>query len=240
MNIKKSVLFITAAAIIIISCFGLAACKKRDAEIAVSAVIVDGSVKDTFDVDESFCYDTAKLSVTFKDGSVKEIPVDSSMLTEFDTSTTGLKTLTVAYGGITVNAEYEVVYLNYPSREIVTKARLKVNQSAYPTGIGREIVLSQGKDCGFRAVYFTVKGSGYLCDKSLNTLDISTDFNVTATSYFVDAKTIKIIIASKNGFADGTVAVINFAGVTNAEVSLTEIVVSDGKKDYYLPDAKGV
>ena len=63
---------------------------------------------------------------------------------------------------------------------------------------------------------------------------------MTATSYFVDAKTIKIIIASKNGFADGTVAVINFAGVTNAEVSLTEIVVSDGTKDYYLPDTKGV
>lgn len=237
---KKLVLLLTVVVIITVSCFGLAACKNKDAEIAVSAVIVDGSVKDTFDVDESFCYDTAKLSVTFKDGSVKEIPVDSSMLTEFDTSTTGLKTLTVTYGGITVNAEYEVVYLNYPSREIATKARLKVNQSAYPTGIGREIVLSQGKDCGFRAVYFTVKGSDYLCDKSLNTLDISTKYNVTVTPYFVDTKTIKFIIVSKTDFDDGNIAVINFAGVTNAEIILSEIVVSDGTKDYYLPDVKGV
>ena len=237
---KKLVLLLTVVAIITVSCFGLAACKNKDAEIAVSAVIADGSVKETFDVDEEFCFDTAKLSVTFKDGSVKEIAVDSGMLTEFDTSTTGLKTLTITYGGIVLNAEYEVVYLNYPSREIVTKARLKVNQSAYPTGIGREIVLSQGEEGGFRAVYFTVKGSDYLCDKSLNTLDISTKYNVTVTSYFVDTKTIKIIIMSKKGFADGTVAIINFAGVTNAEIILSEIVVSDGTRDYYLPDVKGV
>lgn len=240
MNMKKSVLILTAVVIIVISCFGLAACKNRDAEIAVSAVIVDGSVKETFDVDEEFCFDTAKLSVTFKDGSVREIAVDDTMLTEFDTSTTGLKTLTITYGGIVLNAEYEVVYLNYPSREIVTKARLNVNQSAYPTGIGREIVLSQGEESGFCAVYFTVKGSDFLCDKSLNTLDISTKYNVTATPYFVDTKTIKFIIVSKTDFADGNIAVINFAGVTNAEVSLTEIVVSDGTKDYYLPDTKGV
>ncbi len=237
---KKSVLLLTAVVITVISCFGLAACKNKDAEIAVSAVIADGSVKETFDVDEEFCFDTAKLNVTFKDGSVKEVAVESSMLTGFDTSTTGLKTLTVTYGEIVLNAEYEVVYLNYPSREIVTKARVSVNQSAYPTGIGREIVLSQGEDCGFRAVYFTVKGNGDLCDKSLNTLDISTNLGVTVTSYFVDTKTIKFIIVSKTGFVDGSIAVINFAGVTNAEVSLTEIVVSDGTRDYYLPDTKRI
>lgn len=240
MNMKKLVCFLTAVAILVISCFGLAACKDKDADIAVSAVIVDGSIKDVFDVDESFCFDTAKLNVTFKDGSVKEIAVDSNMLTGFDTSTTGLKTLTVTYGEITLNAEYEVVYLNYPSREIVTEARLSVNQSAYPTGIGREIVLSAGEESGFRAVYFTVKGNGDLCDKSLNTLDISTKFNVTVTSYFVDTKTLKFIITSKTDFADGSIAVINFAGVTNAEIILTEIVVSDGTRDYYLPDTKGV
>lgn len=235
---KKVVLFIIAIAVVTVSCFGLVGCKNNKAETVVSAVIVEGSVKDTFDVDEDFCYDSAKLNVAFGDGSVKEIAVDSGMVTGFDTSTTGRKTLTITYGGIAVYAEYEVVYLNYPSREIVTTARLNVNQSVYPTGIGREIVLSGGEENGFRAVLFTVKGNVDLCDGSLNTLDISTTFAVT--SYFVDAKTIKFIFASKTGFADGSIAVINFAGVTNAEIYLTETVISDGKSDYYLPDTKGV
>lgn len=63
-------------------------------------------LKNNFFVDDSFVI--GKLKVTYNDESEKTIDLTADLVTNFDTSTAGDKTLVVSYGGLTINYNYTV------------------------------------------------------------------------------------------------------------------------------------
>ena len=63
-------------------------------------------LKNNFFVDDSFVI--GKLKVTYNDESEKTIDLTADLVTNFDTSTAGDKTLIVSYGGLTINYNYTV------------------------------------------------------------------------------------------------------------------------------------
>lgn len=220
--------------ILLTVCFFATACQKN---LPTSAEIVDSSIKYTFDVDEEFCFDTAKIKVFSR--NEKEYSVTQEMLSGFDTRTTGRKKLTVTYGEFVMEREYEVVCADFPSRVISTTARITVEQAEYPTGIGRRIYLNIGDLSKVDGVYFTVKCDKEVFNANLNTLDIFGTWDVR-TSY-VNSKTVKIVLYKNQGTTDSCeLAVINFVGIKSAEISLSDILISDGITENYLPNTKGV
>ena len=222
--------------VLILAAVFLFGCTKTQSEVT-KIYVKDGSIKYTFDIDEDFCYGDGILVVGYADG-VREVVITSDMIDNFDTVTTGKRTLNISYGGKTTTFDYEVVYSKYPSKKIKTDARLTINQTEYPTGIGRSVSVRTGSLQNINAIYFTVKGNAKLCD-SLSTVDVQSEWEIK--KYFVNASCVKIIAYSKEGISgSGEVATINFAGVKNAEIVLSEITVSDGKEDWYLPDTGGV
>lgn len=214
-----------------------AACTDNPTVNIVSFSLDETTANLTFDVDEQFCYDAATIKAVFSDGTEKAVPVTADMVVGFDSTTTGTKSLTISYKGIERDYVYEVVYKKYPSREIVTAARIELKQVPYATGIGREVLLTEGLS-GVRGISFCIKSDSDLSDSKLNTLDIAGDWEINAQ--YVGAGEIRLVLYRTEGFSSGSIATINFAGVTNAEIRLTDIVLSDGKTDTYLPDTQGV
>lgn len=221
--------------ILLTVCFFATACQKNE---PTSAEIVDSSVKYTFDVDEEFCFNTAKIKVIHPRAE-REYSVTREMLSGFDTRTTGTKKFTVTYGEFVMEREYEVVCADFPSRVISTTARITVEQAEYPTGIGRRIYLDIGDLSKVDGVYFTVKCDKEVFNANLNTLDVFGSWDVRTS--FVNSKTVKIVLYKNQGTTGSCeLAVINFVGVKSAEISLSDILVSDGITENYLPNTKGV
>ncbi len=229
---KKAAAFI----LIFLFLFGLCACTDKGEIQSVS--VADGSIKETFDVDEEFCYGDALIEVKYSKGKSETIAVTSDMVKNFDTTRTGRYTMTISYGGKEIPVEYEVIFSAFPSREIVTDARLTLSQREYPTGIGRAVSVSAGTLEKINAVTFTLKGSVNICNSSLTTVAVQTHW--TVKTFYLNQKTVKFLFYKEGGSTGGDIAVINFAGAQNAEISLSDAEVSDGRNDYYLPDVKGV
>ncbi len=229
---KKLFLF----AIISILLLSVTAC--QDTVTVTDIRIKEGSIKYTFDVDESFCYDTAIVETVYSDGTITEDRIDSSSLSRFDTSTTGEKEGTVLYNGKTMTFPYEVTNISAPSKDIVTTARLTLDQAPYPTGISRVIELSKGDRETIFAVSFTLKGTAPLCNGTLATVEFISLYEVE--KILVNDKTLKVIIYGGDGIADGEILTVNFAGNIEGEISLSSILISDGTVDYDLPTTKGV
>lgn len=68
--------------------------------IAVTDFDIDYTVGDGFD--------GGKLIVIYSDGSTQSVELTADMLSGFDTSTAGEKTVTVSYGGLTATVTIEV------------------------------------------------------------------------------------------------------------------------------------
>ena len=80
-----------------------------EADTSIKNIMVTpGSIPRVFYIDDEFDFDTAKLTVNFYDGSVRDIPITVSMLSGFSTVSEGNFSMSVAYMDYSVDYGYSV------------------------------------------------------------------------------------------------------------------------------------
>lgn len=215
-------------------------CSKRTPE---SVTVGKNAFKENYMVDEKVSYDGAYLVLTYSTGEKEDVPITADMVDGLDTSTTGTRTLTVTYKGLTSEPiAYRVYNPEDASREIVTRARLVLYADEGAGYIDYTVRLSAA-DVTVTAVEFTLTSDQSLAiGEDLGNLSaVSDNWSATyAAKLSSDGKKLKTVVFYEDGrpFVDGSVVVrFRVSGGNNRAVRLTNNTVSDGKKDYYLPVA---
>lgn len=90
--------------------FSLAACGKDDkGDVTVSSIkVVDGTYPTAIEVGETPNFANIKVEVTYSDSTTKVVGYEDLTLSALDTSTEGIKTLTVTYEGKTATVNINV------------------------------------------------------------------------------------------------------------------------------------
>ena len=216
----------------------LFACSERKIE---SVTLPANSFKSDFVVDERLDLTGTYVVVRYSGGEEEEVEITPDMISGFDTTTTGGKTLSVRYKDFVMDSSYRVFNPENAAKEIVTKARLILYADKGADYIDYTVRLSSGDLTNVAAVDFTLT--------STDPLGINDDLsNISAVSdntyahyeskLSSDGKKLKTVVFCTDGraFADGSIVIkLKVNGGENRSVSLKNITVSDGKKDYYLP-----
>ena len=87
-------------------CF--AGCEIGSSKTLESINVVSGTIKTTYNVGEQLDLNGAKLTLTYSDDSQAELNLVASMVSGFDSTTAGAKTLTITYKGKTATVNYTV------------------------------------------------------------------------------------------------------------------------------------
>ena len=74
----------------------------------LESIGIKGSIQTQYTINEELNLNDAKLILTYSDDTQKEIDITSNMITGFDTTTVGNKTLTITYNGKTAKVNYVV------------------------------------------------------------------------------------------------------------------------------------
>ena len=228
--------------IISVLCFicALVGCNDKNGTI-VSIKTTDGILKSTYNVDEAIDFDALKVTVVYADGSEREVSEDIT-ISGFDSSTTGSKTMTVKYKDeYSFDFAYNVVYAVMPSQQIITSARISLDQRPYPTAVSRLIGVKVGSLESVEAMSFTVEGSEkikgtYECEMLRGGWDYRvSDAGDTSFKIVVFRNGGNTITSASDVFA------LNFFSVGNTfSVAIKDITVTDGNKDYLLPNVAAV
>ena len=235
--IKKVSLLIISVLCLACILFG---CNDKKGNI-VSIKATDGILKSTYDVDEVVDLDSLKVTVVYADGSEEEVS-DDIVITGFDTSTTGSKTMTVTYKGeYSFDFPYSVVYSVMPSQQISTSARIVVDQRPYPTAVSRLVGVKIGSLEGIEAVTFTVESADKIKGKyECEMLRGGWDYRITDFG----ERSFKIVVFRNGGntiTSDADIFALNFFSVSNSfSIGINNVTVTDGTKDYALPNVSAV
>lgn len=129
---KKRILSALFAFILMLCPFILSACGDKDPEDTtptITKIEVVGEFKTTYFVGESLSIDDLEIKITKSDDSTSNVTLTSEMISGFDSTTAGEKTLTVTYDGKTTTVNYTVVSPTVKSIAISTSIK-----NAYFTG----------------------------------------------------------------------------------------------------------
>lgn len=218
----------------------LVGCSKRTIE---RVEIKKNSFADTYKVDETLGFAGAYALVTYSSGDKEEIPVTPDMVEGFDTATTGNKTLFVTYKEVrSTPFSYRVYNPESAEREILTAARLVLFADPGNGFIDYTVRLNAA-ELAVTALSFTLSSEQTLgIDADLgNMTAVSDSWSATyAARISSDGTKLKTVVFYEDGrtFDDGSVVIrLRVNGGENRSVHLTNITVSDGEKDYYLPMA---
>ena len=74
----------------------------------LESIGIKGSIQTQYTINEELNLNDAKLILTYSDDTQKEIDITSNMITGFDTTIVGNKTLTITYNGKTAKVNYVV------------------------------------------------------------------------------------------------------------------------------------
>ena len=220
--------------------FALYGCSKRALE---NVEVKSNSFKSAYEVDEKLDLTGAYVVLTYSGDNKEEIPLTEDMVQGFDTTTTGVKTLTVLFRGVESGPiSYRVYNPEDASREITTRARLVLYADEGAGYIDYTVRLSAA-DLVVKGIEFTLTSERSLgIDEDLSNLTaVSDSFAATyAAKLSSDGKKLKTVVFYEDGraFTDGSVVIrFRVTGGSNREVRLATITLSDGKKDHYLPIA---
>lgn len=86
----------------------------------VVTIAIDGNLKDDFYKGESLNIEGINVFLTYQDATTETIVLSNNMISGFDTSTTGEKTLTITYEGKTFTHDYSVHEVRATNIEIET------------------------------------------------------------------------------------------------------------------------
>lgn len=237
---KKIVVFFLSIALAI-TLFGCIATP----ETTISFVeIGQNSFKDIYDIDEELNFEKIEVIVKYKSGDALTVPCSADMVFGFDTKTTGDKTLYVSYKGIkSTIKEYKVVNIGNETVSIKTSCRVVLQSEALPNAASYAFSLNIGDLSKVSAISFTIKSDsdiGVTPDKkNVEITNLLTGWQ--AESYRVDKYTLKILVYKASGLdisKDLSFATLNVIEQEAVTVTVSSITVSDGEKDYYLPNIK--
>ena len=79
----------------------------------LTSIDINGEIKSTYTVGECLDLNRAKLLLTYSNDSQSEITIGTNMVSGFDSSTAGEKTLTITYKGKTTQVNYTVSNITY-------------------------------------------------------------------------------------------------------------------------------
>lgn len=222
-------------------CMTLIGCSERKVS---SVTVKPNSFKSSYAVDEQLNLDGAFAIVTYTSGDKENVPVTPFMVSDFDTSTTGKKSFFVTYDKDNVVEVPYVVYNDeYASRPIETTARFTLYAETAGDDFYYTVRFAQGDLSALCAATMTLTSSSDLkIDAALSNLEVSTDVN----NLSFDAKlspggtSLKIVVFNDHGAPleiGGVFLRLKVSGGGNRAVSLANITVTDGVRDYYLPKA---
>ena len=108
---KINKIFLCLALVVVLSVPMIAGCSLTDLfggnKKQIATIEVVGTIKTEYLVDEEFDSNGAKVRIVYDDDSTKEIILTKSM-TNFNSSTTGKKTLVIKYQDFTTSKQYRV------------------------------------------------------------------------------------------------------------------------------------
>ena len=248
--VKKLLLTLSVVLIIFTCVFSATACNKKKGDI-VSVKVSEGVLKKTYDVDEVIDMDRLSVEVAYENGDVENIAEDIT-ISGFDSSTTGSKTMKIGYKNeYFIDYNYDVVYSVMPSQKIETSARVTLAQRPYLTGVSRQMDVKTGDLNNIEALYFTV-----VCSESIKSTD--KDSGATINKYEceillsgwnckiseISDRSFKVIVYRAGGGLlnkDSSVLALNFfamSGSFNAQIK--DVTVTDGERDFVLPETSAV
>ena len=203
------------------------------------------SFPNTYEIDADYdeILPGAYLTVSYSDGETEEVKITKDMIFGFNTQTTGNKTMYVQYKEFrSEDIKYTVYNPENVSRDISTTARLTLRVYDNATAMEYTVSLSKGNLPSVRAIQFTLESENSL-SVTENQSNVSVLIGQEKLSYYTTLasdKKLKVVVYTENGATidNGIVIKLKIDNSVNAKVKLSEITVSDGQNDYYLPMAK--
>lgn len=131
---KNKILIALILAMVLVFTFAFVACNEN--VTVTSITLVDGTFKTEYTVGDKADFSSAKLNVTFSNGTTKEVSVTADMLNKaIDTTTVGENTYTITYKGATVTVTVTVV-------EDVAQKEYSIETFALPSYITNALDIS--------------------------------------------------------------------------------------------------
>ena len=219
--------------------FALAGCSVREIK---DVTIKSGSFKDDYAVDERLDLSVALLAVNYgKD--VEAVEITDDMLTGFDTTTTGNKTMRVRYEKYVFDVPYRVYNPENPAKDVVTGARFSLFADGGDGYVEYSVHFNAADLASVNAASFTLKSEFPLrIDATMENLTVTSDFKSASYKCVLASggTALKVVLFGQNGSTlprNGVLAKFKIEGGDNRSVSVGDIVLSDGQTDYYLPAA---
>ncbi|MBR1747195.1 MAG: hypothetical protein IJ735_03155 [Clostridia bacterium] len=190
---------------------------------------------EVFDVDEPFDFAGKKGILYYDDGSKEEYDLTESNLVGFSTATTGEKSAELVCRGVKKTFSYVVEYLAAPTKEILTGTRVSLNAVAVQNASVAVVGVVCEDDSEVLAISFTIRCTG--------PMDETTEFSVEREGWDVRVKYYsayaKVVVFCRGGLAvtdKSDLLRVSVVGTADAKFSVRDVVMSDGKSDFDLPD----
>lgn len=192
-------------------------------------------------IDSNINYQGAFLVVEYSDDTKEDVAITPDMISNFNTSTTGQKTMTISYQEYKIDVDYLVYNPENASLEILTSSRLSLACGKSLTHAEYTVSYRKGDLSILKAVTFTLKTS--------STLGIEEDESLLEVGYLpdgwtydfliVNATTVKFVVyAYENAGINSDANLINVMVLGKDVASsptLIDVTVSDGINNYRLP-----
>ena len=223
--------FILLFALLSLSLF---ACEDKKKE-PVSVYLESTALASAYEVDEEPDIEKITLKLVYADGKTEDIPCERDMLVGFDTTTTGQRSMYAVYHEMKSN---EISYYVYNpegvSLSVVTPTRLRLTKTAAQGKTIFSFSFSSA-DITIRALSFTLNSSTEISD-SLSEL-VGTTEKEGDRFFWKKASTssLRAAVYSPTDLSKGAFFTLQWVSDGNVDVTLSDITVSDGTTDYYLP-----
>ena len=230
---KSRVIISTLIIALLLSVCVLTACSNPIGREVEKIAIINGSFKETYNLDEEVDLKNAKIRVTYTDGTGENIAITKDMISGLSTAIcTNSATLTVTYKEKTATFIYKVV----SDRNIETAVRLNASwiseDNEYVSVTASGVV-----DAGVSAMAFTLTANEAVSFTSA-TLALSSKWGIQYS--LINSRNVTVVIYAKNGYdtlsVDGEICRINAVkGMGNATIYLQSASFSNGEKDFIIP-----
>ena len=230
---KSRVIISTLIIALLLSVCVLTACSNPIGREVEKIAIINGSFKETYNLDEEVDLKNAKIRVTYTDGTGENIAITKDMISGLSTAIcTNSATLTVTYKEKTATFIYKVV----SDRNIETAVRLNASWISEDNEYV-SVTASGVLDANVSAIAFTLTANEAVSFTSA-TLALSSKWGIQYS--LINSRNVTVVIYAKNGYdtlsVDGEICRINAVkGMGNATIYLQSASFSNGEKDFIIP-----
>ncbi len=213
-SMKKRFSVIFLILILLCSAATFVACNDDKGESPIIGAVFSVFPKTEYFLGDKFELGDAELTLTYENGTTKTVPIDSTMVSDFDSNVLGEQTLTVKYGDVTRYVTVTVKTAPVYSLKVVStdhKTEYVVGQAFDKKNLKIEVTYTNG--------YVSV-----LTDK-----DVTSDM-ISGFDSATPANEKHIVVSYGNKTCTYSISVVP-KSVVNRELT------APSKKDYYVGDA---